>query len=121
METADLLHMNLVGSYLTLDAGFDAHANSVSIKWNNLIPVIKPNIRNNKDPDRISVLFADFDEDIYKERYRIERTFAWQDTYRKLVIRYEKLESTHIGFKHLAYSMINFRSLSFTEIPPNPL
>lgn len=119
METADLLNINLTGSYLTLDSGFHSKDNDVSIKWNNLIPIIKPNVRNNKDPDKIEALFADFDEKIYKERYRIERTFAWQDTYRKLVIRYEKLKCTHLGFKHLAYSMINFRSF-FNKNPWKP-
>lgn len=38
-----------------------------------------------------------------------ERTFAWQDTYRKLVISYDRLKETRKGFRLLAYSMINFR------------
>lgn len=29
--------------------------------------------------------------------------------FRKLVIRYEKLQSTFMGFRYLAYSMVNFR------------
>jgi transposase len=56
-------------------------------------------------------MYENFNEEIYKERFKIERTFAWQDTYRKLVIRYEKLECTHLGFKHLAYTMINLRQM----------
>ena len=36
---------------------------------------------------------------------------GWEDIYRKLVIRYERLQCTHLGFKYLAYSMINLRWL----------
>lgn len=111
MDTADLIGLNLVGSYLTLDAGFDSQANKTMISWNEIIPVIKPNVRGTKDEYKKELMFTDFNEEIYKERINIERCFAWQDTYRKLVIRYEKLKATHLGFKHLAYSMINFRTV----------
>ena len=111
MDTADILGLNLAGSYLTLDAGFDSLANKTLIAWNELIPVIKPNVRGTKDEDKKELMFADFNEEIYRERVAIERCFAWQDTYRKLVIRYEKLQATHLGFKHLPYSLINFRSI----------
>jgi transposase len=76
-----------------------------------LIPVIYPNMRNLKDREKIDARWEAFEpyRAIYKERYRIERMFAWEDVYRRLVIRYERLQSTHMGFKHLAYSMINLR------------
>ena len=111
MDTADMFGFNLAGSYLTLDAGFDSQANKTMIAWNELIPVIKPNVRGTKDEAKKELMFADFKEKIYRERIAIERCFAWQDTYRKLVIRYEKLQATHLGFKHLAYTMINYRSV----------
>lgn len=114
LEQADWLGLNLNGSYLTLDAGFDSEANRVMIRWHNLIPVIKPNRRRTKDEEKLNHLYDDFNEQIYKERYKIERVFAWQDTYRKLVIRYEKLECTHLGFKYLAYALMNLRTF-FTE------
>lgn len=111
MDTADVLGINLAGSYLTLDAGFDSQANKTMIGWQELIPVIRPNVRGTKDEAKKELMFADFNAEIYKERINIERCFAWQDTYRKLVTRYEKLKTTHLGFKHLAYSMTNFRSV----------
>lgn len=111
MDAADSLGMDLTGSHLTLDSGFDSQANRAMIMWNGLIPVIKPNMGNTKDEEKKERKRNEFNEDIYKERVAIERCFAWQDTYRKLVIRYEKLKATHLGFKHLAYSMINFRTI----------
>ena len=116
LETAELLNLDLSGSAITFDSGFDSEANKTMVRWNNLTPVVYPNRRNTKDPEKIEKLFEDFDKEIYKERYRVERCFAWQDCYRKLVIRYEKLQIIHLGFKYLAYSMINFRGV-FGENP----
>ena len=111
METADLLELDIDGSYLTLDSGFYSEANRVTIRGQGAIPVICPNIRNLKDRGKIDAIWEAFEpyRDVYKERYKIERLFAWEDTYRKLVIRYERLQCTHLGFKYLAYSMINLR------------
>ncbi|MCG9129983.1 hypothetical protein JT359_20540, partial [Candidatus Poribacteria bacterium] len=36
------------------------------------------------------------------------------DTYRKLALSYDKLKETRLGFRTLAYSMINFR-VAFNE------
>ena len=53
MEIADLLELDIEGSYLTLDSGFDSEANRVTIRGQGLIPVIYPNIRNLKDQGKI--------------------------------------------------------------------
>lgn len=111
LDVADLMELDLTGSFLTLDSGFDSDANRVTIAAQGLIPVIHPNVRNLKDREKITALWEAFEpyRAIYKERYRIERMFAWEDVYRRLVIRYERLQATHMGFKYLAYSMINLR------------
>ena len=113
METADLLGIDLKGSAITFDAGFDTEVNRTTIRGQGLIPIIKRNRRTTKDQEKLDELYALNEEEypIYKERYRIERCFAWEDTYRRLVTRYEKLPIIHMGFKELAYSMINLRSL----------
>ena len=105
--------MELQGSALTLDSGFDSQTNKNLIKEQKMVPVIYPNRRNTKQPIAIARLFRWFDRELYKERYKerykVERTFGWQDTYRRLVISYDRLEETRLGFRYLAYSMINFR------------
>lgn len=110
-DFASLISLDLTGSYLTLDSGFDSEYNKWLIQSHGLAPVIKPNRRGTKDEKKINRMYENFNEKIYKERFTIERTFAWQDTYRKLVIRYERLESTHNGFKYLAYAVMNLRAL----------
>lgn len=111
LEIADLLNWNLCGSHITLDPGFDGEDNKFIIRGAGMIPVIKPNLRGLKDREKIYGILDEFEEikDIYKERHKMERCFAWEDVYRKLVIRYEKLQCTFMGFRYLAYSMINFR------------
>ena len=101
--------MELESSALTLDSGFDSKVNHKIIKEQGLIPVIYPNKRNTKEPIAIARKFRWFRKDVYKERYKVERTFGWQDTYRRLALSYDKLKETRLGFRNLAYSMINFR------------
>jgi transposase len=104
--------LTLEESYLTLDSGFDSADNRALIQQAGMISVIKPITRSSMRQDAINQRFEDFErlKDIYRERYVIERCFAWEDTYRKLVTRYEKLQSTFMGFRYLAWSMINLRS-----------
>ena len=101
--------IDLSESALTLDSGFDSKANHNLIKEQGLIPVIYPNRRNAKEPIVIARKFRWFNKEIYKDRYKVERTFGWQDTYRRLALSYDKLKETRLGFRYLAYSMINFR------------
>ena len=109
MNFADLIGMDLHESFVTLDSGFDSEANDDRIRFYDLIPIIKPNMRGTKNQDTINERLDAFDEKTYKERYRVERTFAWEDSYRKLALRYEILLETHLGFKYLAYSLMNLK------------
>jgi len=40
---------------------------------------------------------------------KVERTFGWQDIYRKLAVSYDRLPEIRKGGRLLAYPMINFR------------
>lgn len=111
MDLADVLGLDTSGSCSTWDAGFDSSHNHDRLLFHGWIPVIKPNLRAQKNQERINERLDAFDEKIYKQRIKVERTYAWQDSYRKLAVRYEILEATHIGFKYLAYSMMNLKTL----------
>jgi len=103
------LGLEFHGSSFTLDSGFDSQKNKDLIREQELVPVIYPNRRNAKDPVVIARMFFGFDKEQYKERYKVERTFGWQDTYRKLAVSYDRLEEIRLGTRNLAYAMINFR------------
>jgi transposase len=101
--------IDLTDSALTLDAGFDSQANKEIIKAHHMKPVISPNRRNTKTPMAIARMFRWFDRGLYRLRYKVERTFAWQDTFRKLAISDDRLPEIRKGGRLLAYAMINFR------------
>ena len=106
---ATSIGLNLRGSVFTLDTGFDSKTNRELIRKQKLVPMINPNRRNAKKPIVIARMYRWFDKELYQERYKVERTFGWQDTYRRLAISYDILKETRLGFRHLAYAMINFR------------
>lgn len=108
-DFASLIGLDLAGSHLTLDSGFYSDYNQRLIRCHGMIPVIKPNRGGTKDEKKTEAMYENFNERIYKQRFAIERTFAWQDTYRKLIHSYERLEATRNGLKYLGYAMINLR------------
>ena len=103
--------IDLTGSYLTLDPGFDSATNKQLIKQAGMIPVIKPNPRNDQNKRRVGARrgWHTRRKDIYKQRIAIERCYAWEDKYRKLVIRYEILHETFLGLRYLAAGLVNLR------------
>jgi len=103
------LGIDLSGAALTLDAAFDSQDNKDLIKAHHLKPVIYPNRRNTKTPIVMARMFRWFDRNLYRLRYKVERTFGWEDTYRKLAVSYDRLPDIRKGGRLLAYSMINFR------------
>ena len=113
LELADLLNLDIHNSYFTLDSGFSNQWTKSEILFRKMIPVIKPNLGRLRNQKKINEVLDEFEivKNIYKERINIERCFAWEDTYRKLSVRYEKRQDTFMGFRYLGYSMINFRSV----------
>lgn len=107
--------IDLSGAAFTLDAAFDSQANKDLIKAHHMKPVIYPNRRNTKTPIVIARMFRWFDRSLYRLRYKVERTFGWEDTYRKLALSYDRLPEIRKGSRLLAYSMINFRVIFNTS------
>jgi len=105
------LDIDVTGSYLTLDPGFDSAENKPLIKTAKMMPAIKPNPRNEQNRHVIGGRrgWHTRCQAIYKQHMAIERCYAWEDTYRKLVIRYEVSQTTFLGWRYLASALINFR------------
>jgi transposase len=73
-----------------------------------LIPNIKENPRNRKTTKRGRKRF--FNEAIHALRMCVERTFAWEDKFKRLLLRFERIQQRHYGMKLLAYTLINLRA-----------
>ena len=50
-----------------------------------------------------------FDPAIHALRDRVERTFGWEDTFKRLLLRCGYLQHRHYGMKLMAYTLINVR------------
>jgi len=42
----------------------------------------------------------------YRHRWTIERTHAWLQNFRRVLVRYERLVTLYLGFVHLACALI---------------
>src|SRR5437588_593316 len=100
--------LDLRGAYLNLDGGFDSAHNRTCIFNAGLIPNIKENPRNRKTTKRGRKHF--FNEAIHALRMRVERTFAWEDKFKRLLLRFERIQQRHYGMKLRAYTLINLRA-----------
>jgi transposase len=106
-RVAKLLEWDLKGSYLNLDGGFDSKHNRQVIFNAGMIPNIKENPRHRKTTKRGRKRL--FNPAIHRLRDRVERTFAWEDKFKRLLMRFERLQRRHYAMKLMAYTMINVR------------
>jgi transposase len=106
-RVAKLTGLVLHGSYLNLDGGFDSRRNRKVIFNAGLIPNINENRRNRKSPKRGRKRL--FNQAIHALRDQVERTFAWEDKFKRLLLRFEHLQRRHYGMKLMAYTLINVR------------
>jgi hypothetical protein len=105
---ARAIGIDLRGSIVSLDGVYDCRANRKAIFNRGMIPNINPNLRGRKQLRQGRKPL--FDPAIFEERFQtIERVFAWEDKFRRLLLRFDRLSQLHYAFKTLAYTMINLR------------
>ena len=107
-QVAKEVGVDLRDAYLNLDGGFDSTLNRTCIFNAGLIPNIPENPRNRKYPKRGRKRL--FNAAIHALRMHVERTFAWEDKFKRLLIRFERIQQRHYGMKLLGYTMINLRA-----------
>lgn len=96
-------NLNTVGLFLNADPGFDCKSLRTICFQHDIFPNIKENKRNKKSSESESY---PFDNELYKERYAIERTNAWVDNFRQLIIRYETKARNWMGAHYLAFTIM---------------
>lgn len=104
--------LRLKGAVLNLDAGFDSAHNRKTIFNHGMTPNINENPRNRKTPKPGRKRF--FDKTLYALRFTIERVFAWEDKFKRVVLRYETIQQRHLGFKLIAFTLVNLREFCGT-------
>ena len=111
-QMARQVGLDLKGAYLNLDGGFDSAHNRTMIFNAGLIPNIPENPRNRKRTKRGRKRF--FNAALHALRMCVERTFAWEDKFKRLLLRFERIQQRHYGMKLMAYTLINLRAFCAT-------
>ncbi len=107
-QMARAIGMNLKGSIVSLDGVYDCRVNRKAIFNRGMVPNIPENSRARKTSK--CGRKRRFNPAIFEERFRtIERVFAWEDKFRRLPLRFERISEVHYAFKTLGYTMINLR------------
>ena len=98
----------LKGSIMSLDGIYDSRSNRKMIFNHGMTPNIPENQRNRKNTKRGRKRV--FEPGIFTERFfTIERVFGWEDKFKRLLIRFERISKLHYALKTVAYTMINLR------------
>ena len=103
LEQADI---PIEGIFLNADAGFD----SKNFRESCIKKEIHANIcfnKRNGNTDREEY----FDQDLYDERYAVELTNAWMDSYRSLLNRFDTTIGSWKGFNYLAFFVITIKKI----------
>ena len=90
------------GLFSNLDAGFDGDNLRIALDSHGIISNVCPNIRNGTDSSEIYL----FDEEMYRERWIVERTNAWMDGIKAVLIRFDTTISSWKGWNFLAFLVI---------------
>lgn len=102
LEQAEI---SLDGLFMNFDAGFDSENLRKEALSKGIIANICANKRNKKSDENEHY----FDEKLYKERYSIERSNAWLDSFRTILNRFDTTLTSWISFNYLAFIVIGLR------------
>ena len=92
----------LDGLFCNLDAGFDGKELRTALSSYDIIPNVCPNPRNGGEPTEEWL----YDEEMYKHRWKIERTNAWMDGFKSVLTRFDTTIASWKGWNFLAFIVI---------------
>lgn len=99
------------GLFLNADAGFDSKEFRLCCEKKEIHANICFNKRNG-DTDRDEY----FDQELYNERYKIERTNAWMDSFRSILNRFDTTVTSWLGFNYLAFIVIALKKFNKIKV-----
>jgi len=100
--------IDLKGLFLNADAGFDCQELRKLCKEKQIEANIALNSRNGVSQTENYVYF---DEELYKCRTVIEHANAWMDSFKALLVRFEKKTNTWLALLLLAFSIRFLRKI----------
>ena len=107
LDTLTKAKIRIDGLFLNADAGFDSKELRDLCKKLEIFPNIAINQRNGTVDENIFI-----DELLYEERYCIERTNAWMDSFRTLLNRFDVKASSWMGFNLIGFTVILLKKIN---------
>lgn len=101
------LGLDISGAYFNADKAFDTKAARKTCFNHGLIPNIDENKRNRKGIKRGRKRL--FNAEVYKRRFASERSFAWIDKFRALLVRFDRRDVYFLGAHFIVFALINLR------------
>lgn len=102
--------IRLDGLFLNADAGFDCESFKLACYKQDITANVAFNHRNGSFDDDYFL-----DDEMYKERYSIERTNAWMDSYRSLLNRFDTTVASWESFNYIAFMVILLKKIKKRE------
>jgi transposase len=103
------LGLVIAGAFFNADSAFDTREARKICFNHQVIPNIAENKHNRQRAKRGRKRF--FDAAVYKIRFVSERTLAWIDKFRALLVRFDLKDANFLAGHHLAFALINLRHL----------
>ena len=108
------LGLSIAGAFFNADSAFDTRDARKVCFNHQLVPNMAHNKRNRKSakpgPKRL------FNAQVYQERFVSERSFAWIDKFRALLIRFDIKDTNFLAGHHLAFALINLRHVVASKV-----
>lgn len=105
-QTLEKAGISTDGLFINADAGFDSKEFRSKCFEYGIITNTAINPRNGNSDDIVI-----FDEILYEQRYTIERTNAWIDSYRTLLNRFDTTISSWTSFNYIAFMVILLKKI----------
>jgi transposase len=103
------LGLNFQGAFFNADKAFDTLDARKTCFNHGVIPNMDANKRNRKRRKRGRKRL--FNSDVYKHRFTSERSFAWIDKFRALLLRFDRKDAFFLGAHFIAFALINLRHI----------
>lgn len=101
--------LDIKGAFFNADSAFNFKAVRKVLFNFGLIPNMPENKRRRKKVKKGRKML--FDEEVYANRYTNERTHAWVDKFKGVLIRFDRKASHWMASNFIAFAMVNLRNV----------
>ena len=106
LQQVENAQIRVDGLFINADGGFD----SIKLKSICEAKEIHLNVAQNKRNTKLEKEHL-MDQELYKERYMIERTNAWLDSFRSILNRFDTTTTSWKGFNFLGFIVIGLKKI----------